>query len=683
MKVLLVFLVFFFLSYSSNAQMQEEGTTVTTETTSEIQGDLEKVTTTTTTTVIENKNSGAILSSESTGIVAEKYEGDMDIDWGGQGSINSHTSCNGKLGEYTGSNTCASARLDSLTTWRQTVDLNQFSIDDGGKVRWEMRFGMEPSMYNDANKNAFVELKGYDGGSLQWTDVYNVDKSTFALSNSGTSSGNYLGPNGYIYDNLDYAGGLDSLYINIGGYGEYMFDNVWFDIYYNQIETTIAETIVYNLIEQEIQNNTSIAIPDYTYNGGGDNSNNNLPPTDVIVIDLGIEDTPPPIEDSGGDSGGIDDNLGGIDNMPTTTIEVFTNIDTSTPVVTQTTDSGAGANVDTMFNNITMDIDPEQISNIQVMVADVANTDTTMTTTNTNTDTPTVETPTTENNATSVTDVAVNNIETSNEIEPPPVNAPSESEGTNENTNTENIQEVKTETTQVESESTNEVNTDSASNKNETEVAETPNNEESSEVESNNQVTEKTETEEVQEESKEESQPEETETASGGGEEEPNEEPKEPAEEPKEEAQEEEEPKKEIAQKEEQKEEPKKEAKEEPKEESEEKQVAEKETKEEAKPEQKQTKEEKKEEQKQEKAKKIMANFDSQYDAIAQITTLALVNALGPNMSSYSQEVIVQAPTWYEPKDIYSDALIPDPLGNYFGVRDSLTFNKMIDMQYE
>ena len=678
MKVLLVFLVFFFYCFSSNAQMQEEGTTVTTETTSEIQGDLEKVTTTTTTTVIENKNSGAILSSESTGIVAEKYEGDMDIDWGGQGPINSHTSCNGKLGEYTGNNTCASARLDSLTTWRQTVDLSQFSIDDGGQVRWEMRFGMEPSMYDDANKNAFVELKGYDGGALQWTDVYNVDKSTFSLSTSGTSSGNYLGPNGFIYDNLDYAGGLDSLYINIGGYGEFMFDSVWFDIYYNQIETTIAETIVYNLIEQEIQNNTSIVI-DYNYNSGGDNLNNTLAPTDVAVIDLGIEDTSPPIEDSGGDSGGIDNNLGGVDNMSTTTIDVFTNIDTSTPVVTQTTDSGAGANVDTMFNNITMDIDQDQISNIQVAVADIANTDTTTTTQDTNTDTPTVETPTTENNTTGATDVAVNNVETNNEIEPPTVNAPSESEGTNENTNTENIQEVEaTENAKVESNSTNEVNTDSTSNENETEVSEAPNNEESSEAESNNQVTEKTETEEVQEEAKEESQPEETETASGGGEEEP----KEPAEEQKEEAQEEEEPKKEIAQKEEQKEEPKKEAKEEPKEESEEKQVAEKET-EQSKPEQKQTKEEKKEEQKQEKAKKIMANFDSQYDAIAQITTLALVNALGPNMSSYSQEVIVQAPTWYEPKDIYSDVIIPDPLGNYFGVRDSLTYNKMIDMQYE
>ena len=678
MKLLLAFLVFYFSCYSSNAQMLEEGTTVETETTSEIQGDIEKVTTVTTTTVIENKNSGAILSSESTGIVAEKYEGDMDIDWGGAGSIYSHTSCNGKLGEYAGSNTCASARLDSLTTWRQTVDLSQFSIDDGGQVRWEMRFGMEPSMYNDANKNAFVELKGYDGGALQWTDTYNVDKTTFALSTSGTSSGNYIAPYGHINSNVDYANGLDSLYINIGGYGEYMFDSVWFDIYYNQIETTIAETIVYNLIEQEIQNNTNLAIPDYNYNSGGDNSNNTLPPTDVVVIDLGIEDTPPPIEDSGNDSGGIDDNLGGVDSMPTTTIEVFTNIDTSTPVVTQTTDSGAGANVDTMFNNITMDIDPEQISNIQVMVADVANTDTTTTTTDTNTDTTTIETPTTENNATSVTEVAVNNVEANNEIEPPTVNAPSESEGTNENTNTENIQEVETETSQVENESTNEVNTDSTSNENETEVVETSNNEESSEVESTNQVSENTETEEVKEEVKEESQPEETKTAS--------EEQKEPVQEAKEEAKEEtkeEEPKKEVAQKEEKKEEPKKESKEEPKEETEKQQVAEKETEEETKTEEKQTKEEKKEQNKQNKAKKIMANFDNQYDAIAQITTLALVNALGPNMNSYAQQPIQEAPTWYEPKDIYTDALIPDPLGNYFGVRDSLTFNKMIDMQYE
>ena len=666
MKVLLVFLVFFFLSYSSNAQMQEEGTTVTTETTSEIQGDLEKVTTTTTTTVIENKNSGAILSSESTGIVATRYEGDMDQDWGGQGSINSHTSCNGKLGEYAGSNTCASARLDSLTTWDQTVNLNQFSIDDGGQVRWEMRFGMEPSMYNDANKNAFVELKGYDGGALQWTDVYNVDKTTFALSNSGTSSGNYLGPNGYIYDNLDYANGLDSLYINVGGYGEYMFDSVWFDIYYNQIETTVAETIVYNLIEQEIQNNTSIAIPDYTYNGGGDNSNNSLPPQDVVVIDLGIDDTPPPIEDTGGDTG-IDDNFGAGGNSPSTTITVFTDTTTSTPSVTQTTDNSAGASVDTMFNNITMDIDTEEISNIQVMVDDIANTD--------------ITTPSPSDTNTSPgepTETTISNVDTNNDIEPPPViNAPSESEGSNENTTTENIQEVETETTQVESESTNEVNTDTASNENETETTETASNEENSEPETTNQVSENTETEEVKEEAQEESQPEETETAS--------EEQKEPVQEAKEEVKEEtkeEEPKKEVAEKE-TKEEPKKETKEEPKKETEEKQVAEKEPEEKAKPEEKQTKEEKKQEQKQDKAKKIMANFDNQYDAIAQITTLALVNALGPNMSSYAQQPIVQAPTWYEPKDIYSDVLIPDPLGNYFGVRDSLTFNKMIDMQYE
>ena len=63
------------------------------------------------------------------------------------------------------------------------------------------------------------------------------------------------------------------------------------------------------------------------------------------------------------------------------------------------------------------------------------------------------------------------------------------------------------------------------------------------------------------------------------------------------------------------------------------------------------------------------------------MTTLALVNALGPNIKTYSAPVQTQ-PTWYESEEIYADVTLPSPLNNYFGVRDSLTFNKMIDMQY-
>jgi len=89
-------------------------------------------------------------------------------------------------------------------------------------------------------------------------------------------------------------------------------------------------------------------------------------------------------------------------------------------------------------------------------------------------------------------------------------------------------------------------------------------------------------------------------------------------------------------------------------------------------------------EKKQEKAKKILNNFESSYDNVAQMTTLAIVNALGPEIKTY-EEIQIQnvSPSWYEAEEIYSDVIMHDPLGNYFGVRDSLTFNNMVDMQYE
>ena len=591
MKLLLVFLVFFLCSYSSNAQMQDEGTTVTATSETEIQGDLEVTTTVTTTTVIDNENTGAILSSGSTGIVAEKYEGDMDIDWGGAGSIYSHTSCNGKLGEYTGSNTCAAARNNSLTTWRQTVDLDQFSIDDGGQVRWEMRFGMEPSMYNNSSRQAYVELKGYDDGAVQWTDVYDVDKSTFALN----SNGNYLAPNGFINNNLDYAGGLDSLYINIGGYGEYMFDSVWFDVYYNEITTTVAESIVYNLIEQEIQNTTNTII-DTNYDYGADDFNDNSLP------DTGGIDMPDVMNDDYGPTTDIDDmSTDTYDNtaVTTQTITVFSEIETSPAAPDIMTSSDTGANVDQMFSNITSNIDPEEISSIQVMVADLQNID--------------IE-PTSTNNIT----------ETTTEIEPPPI----ESEVTNETPTNANMQTTTTETTEVENESTSEMDSSQDTSENEVEVIKTQDNETEETAENNTEEP----TEEVTEE---------------------------PTEEPKAE--------KEVVEKE-----------------IEEDSVEEKvEVEEKTEKEVVEEKQEKQKEAKQEKAKKIMANFDSQYDALAQITTLALVNALGPNMKTYNTQPIGQPLTWYEPEEIYSDVIMPDPLGAYFGVRDSLVFEKMIGQQYE
>ena len=549
MKVLWVFLVFFYFCFSSNAQMQDEGTTSTSTSEVEMQGDLEVTTTTTTTTVIENKNTGAILSSESTGIVAERYEGDMDQDWGGQGSINSHTSCNNKLGVYTGSNTCASARLDSLTTWRQTVDLNQFSIDDGGQVRWEMRFGMEPGMYNDASKTAFVELKGYEGTALQWTDTYNVDKSTFTLN----ANGNYLAPYGHINSNVDYSGGLSSLYINIGGYGEYMFDSVWFDVYYNQITTTVSEEIVYNLIQNEIIETINTVISDTSYT------------------------TPDPVDDPIGDP--VDDmpvfstdDFGPVVTLPTISLD-----DVAMPIEIQTIDdAGFTPTLNVGEPVVTVETITEEIQ--EVMTVEVAQ--------------PEPEPIKVESQP--EPEIAVNTPEEPvNEDLEQPINAP-----------TEPVEEVE-------------------------DSKPTP------ETASNDEPVEeiKEEPKEVVEEQSE-PEPQEKEVAKN----EPKEEPEEAKEEPKQ---------KEVK---------------------------------EAKVEDKSTK---KQEAKQEKAKQIMQSFDSQYDAVAQLTTLALVNALGADIKTYQQIPTQVQPTWYESKDIYANSMLQDPLGNYFGVRDSLTFNKLVDMQYE
>ena len=134
---------------------------------------------------------------------------------------------------------------------------------------------------------------------------------------------------------------------------------------------------------------------------------------------------------------------------------------------------------------------------------------------------------------------------------------------------------------------------------------------------------------------------------------------------------------KEVVQEEAQEE--KQEVKEEPKEE---KQVVEEKAKEEPKEvaENKPTKEQ---EQKQEKAKQIIEGLPNSYDPVSQVTTLALVNALGPNITTYQSQVVQVQPTWYVPEDIYTDAILPDPLGSYISVRSNLQIEKMIGQQYE
>ena len=206
--------------------MLDEGTTSTTETIANE--------TTTTTTVIENKTTGDILDAD-TGIVATRYEGDMDQDWGGIGSATMPSSCEFNTGG------CAKGTSSTLTTFQQTVDVSQFHISSGGALSWELDMH-----HSQNNTTGYFESKGYNDGVLLW------ETGQVSLTNNGTPT-SYSG-------NYDYAGALDQVFISIGGSNNYYFDNVNYTLEYNVVTSTVETWLQAVAQEQEI--NTAIDLID-------------------------------------------------------------------------------------------------------------------------------------------------------------------------------------------------------------------------------------------------------------------------------------------------------------------------------------------------------------------------------------------------------------------------------------
>jgi hypothetical protein len=91
----------------------------------------------------------------------------------------------------------------------------------------------------------------------------------------------------------------------------------------------------------------------------------------------------------------------------------------------------------------------------------------------------------------------------------------------------------------------------------------------------------------------------------------------------------------------------------------------------------------KQQQKKQDKANQVLDTIQSQYDPVAQLTTIALVSALGPDIQQYQQQDIMQQMQWYEAEEIYSDVIMSDPLGDYISVRSNLQMERMIQQQYE
>jgi len=208
---------------------EDKGTEIVTTTTTTV---------TTTTTTVTNEDSGDILDGDNDYVSSSK-EGDMDIDWGGQGSASMPTgnSCYGlgsdKCAQITGSgNSTSTMGVAGMgTTFIQTVDISDLNIQKGGEVRYSIEVDKQ-----DAQDRIYMHITGLNGTSQ-------VFSGTDILSESGVSTG-YQSYNG----SFDFGGVLNKVVIEIGGRDINLavgplFDDVTVNVFYNVINTIITQQI--------------------------------------------------------------------------------------------------------------------------------------------------------------------------------------------------------------------------------------------------------------------------------------------------------------------------------------------------------------------------------------------------------------------------------------------------------
>jgi hypothetical protein len=219
-----------------------------------------EIVTTTTTTVtntevtVTNPDSGDLLDGTN-GYVSSGNEGDMDIDWGGQGpaSMPTGNGCYGlgtdKCAAITGSgNTTSTMGVPGMgTTFIQTVDFSELNISNGGEVTYSIEVDKQ-----DDQDRIYMHVTGLNGNSQ-------VFSGTDILSESGVSTG-YQSYNG----SFDFSGVLNRVTIEVGGRDINLavgpvFDDVSVNVFYNVINTiitqqitTIEEIYYLNLLDTEI-----------------------------------------------------------------------------------------------------------------------------------------------------------------------------------------------------------------------------------------------------------------------------------------------------------------------------------------------------------------------------------------------------------------------------------------------
>ena len=228
-------------SITEKTEQDGTGITTTITTTSDV-----------TTTTITNENSGNILDG-SNGYVLSSKEGDMDSDWGGQGpaSMPSGSSCYGlgtdKCAEITGSdnNTSTMGVAGMGTTFIQTIDISDLTIDKGGQVVYTIAVDKQ-----DSQDRIYMHITGRNGNT-------SVFSGTDILSETGVTSGyqQYTG-------NFDFAGSLNTLIVEIGGRDINLavgplFDDVSINVLYNVVNTIVTQEIT--TVEMFVALNTDVS----------------------------------------------------------------------------------------------------------------------------------------------------------------------------------------------------------------------------------------------------------------------------------------------------------------------------------------------------------------------------------------------------------------------------------------
>jgi len=189
-------------------------------------------------TIVTNQDSGDILDG-SNGYVTSTKEGDMDSDWGGQGSASMPTgnSCYGlgtdKCAGITGSgNTTSTMGVEGMgTTFINTIDISDLTIDNGGQVTYSIEVDKQ-----DSQDRIYLHITGLNGST-------SVFSGTDILSETGATTGyqSYTG-------NFDFAGSLNTIIVEVGGRDINLavgpiFDDVSINVLYNVITTIVNQQI--------------------------------------------------------------------------------------------------------------------------------------------------------------------------------------------------------------------------------------------------------------------------------------------------------------------------------------------------------------------------------------------------------------------------------------------------------